>query len=276
MAEHERESLPRVAQYLKVQLSKRFPYRGLAERLQQKIQTRYAALLPEDLRQGQVSVDRLIETIGAHQRETDPHEPHRVLAQLDLPVYITTNVDNLLASALQEAGKDPQVVLCPWNERVERIESVFDREPSYLPTSERPLVYHLFGRLDRRESLVLTEDDYFDYLIGVTENKQRIPHRVRGVLSDSALLFLGFQVNDWSFRVLLRSILSAEGADLLDEYDHIAAQIEPDEERVLEPARALRYLEGYFRVDNINLYWGSVYDFVRELEPRWQSARRGG
>jgi hypothetical protein len=276
LARHERESLPRVAQYLKVQQSQRFPYLGLADSVRQRVQSRYGAILPEELRGKQVQVGQLIEYLGARQRASDPHEPHKALARLNLPIYITAQVDSLLASALAEAGKDPQVVLCPWNRHVERIQSIFDREPDYLPTPERPLVYHLFGHLDQYRTLVLTEDDFFDYLIGVTKNNDLIPPCVRSALTDSTLLFLGFQVSDWSFRVLLRSILSGEGGDLLLDYDHIAAQIEPAEDRLTDPERALRYLEGYFREDKINVYWGSVRDFVQELMPRWEKATGGG
>ena len=276
MARHERESLPRVAQYLTIQQGQMFPYDDLEESVRHRVQARFVDLLPVDLRQGSASVDELIQVIGDQQREDAPYEPHKALAQLGLPIYITTNVDNLLAAALAETGRDPEVVLCPWNRDLERIESVFDREPDYLPTPQRPLVYHLFGRLDRPESLVLTEDDYFDYLIGVTENKDLIPPCVRAMLTDSALLFLGFSVSDWRFRVLLRSILSRQGSGRRRNYEHIAAQIEPDEDRMLEPERARRYLEDYFRTDaKISLYWGSVEDFIKELLPRWNTDSQG-
>ena len=53
---------------------------------------------------------------GAIRRKKLPAEPYKVLAQLPLPIYITTNSNNLLAQALKEAGKDPQVAICPWNE----------------------------------------------------------------------------------------------------------------------------------------------------------------
>ena len=43
-------------------------------------------------------------------------------------------------------------------------------------------MYHLFGVHDEPDSLVLTEDDYFDYLIGVTTNKELIPIAVRQAL----------------------------------------------------------------------------------------------
>lgn len=272
MAPHERESLPQVAQYLAINQYHDFPLEELEEHLSREINTRFRDDLPEELLQNKVTLDRLIEAVGASWRRRDPLEPTKILAQLPLPIYITTNIHNLLGSALVEAGKDPQILLCPWNEYVEQAETVFDREPDYYPTPERPLVYHLFGRLDEPDSVVLTEDDYFDFLIGTTGNKDLIPPVIRRALTDSALLFLGYQMDDWNFRVLFRSILSKQGGGRRDRYAHIAAQIEPEEGRILAPERARRYLENYFsKGADISLYWGSPQDFLKELLDHWSA-----
>jgi hypothetical protein len=275
MAPHERESLPQVAQYLTVNQYQRAPYDELEEYLQSEIQSRYAESLPNDLRQGRVPLEELFEAVGARLRQDYPYEVHQALAKLPLPMFITTSPDVLLTSALKDAGKDPQVVLCPWNEYIEQVESIYDREPDYFPTPERPLVYYLFGRINEPDSIVLTEDDYFDFLIGVTGNKDLIPSSVRRALADTALLFLGFQMDDWDFRVLFRSILSQQGGSRRDRYAHIAAQIEPEEGRILEPERARRYLENYFaKGADISLYWGSPEDFIKELISRWSDSSR--
>lgn len=272
MAPHERESLPQVAQYLTVNQYERAPYDELEEYLKQELITQFGQDLPPDLRDNQTSLDHLIEAVGTIYRQRSPVEPYSVLAQLPLPVYITTNWNNLLASALQEAGKDPQVVLCPWNEYVEQLETIYDREPDYQPSPQRPLVYHLFGRLSEPETVVLTEDDYFDFLIGVTRNKELIPTAVRRALADTALLFLGFQLDDWQFRVLFRSILAQQGGERRGRYPHIAVQLQPEEGRILEPERARKYLENYFfNGANISLYWGRAEDFIKELQGRWQA-----
>jgi hypothetical protein len=128
----------------------------------------------------------------------------------------------------------------------------------------------MFGRLQEPRSLVLTEDDYFDFLIGVTRNRDTIPAVVRRALVDTALLFLGFQIDDWAFRVLFRSIMSQEGRGRREDYAHIAAQIDLEEGRILEPENARRYLESYFQKAEISIYWGSVEDFAHELLRRWE------
>jgi SIR2-like domain len=133
-------------------------------------------------------------------------------------------------------------------------------------------VYHLFGHIAHPDSVVLTEDDYFDFLIGVTGNKQLIPHAVRRSLADTALLFVGFRLDEWDFRVLYRSLMNQEGRGRRRKYVHVAAQVDPEEGRTLEPERARSYLEDYFQGADISIYWGSVDDFLRELDQRWRAA----
>ena len=116
---------------------------------------------------------------------------------------------------------------------------------------------------------MITEDDYFDFLIGVTANKDLIPKPVRRALADSALLFLGFQLDDWDFRVLFRSIAGQEGARRRQSYAHIAVQVDPEEGRVQRPDQAREFLNAYFQNADISIFWGTVEDFVKELSRHW-------
>jgi len=271
MEPHERESLAQVAQFLTINQYRRAPYDELPEYLKGEILERFGDQLPPEMKKPSTSLDDMMAAAGAIRRKNMPAEPYKVLAQLPLPIYITTNANNLLALALEEVGKDPQVAICPWNEYVEQLKSVYDTEPNYQPTVERPLVYHLFGRLNEPDSVVLTEDDYFNFIIGVTRNRNLIPKDILEALVNSALLFVGFQLDDWQFRVLFHSLLDQQGSLLLGRYPHVAVQIEPEEGRILEPERARRYLEGYFsKGAEISLYWGSVEDFTAELLAGWQ------
>lgn len=81
---------------------------------------------------------------------------------------------------------------------------------------------------------------------------------------------MGFQTEEWNFRVLYRSILAQKGRARRRRYTHIAAQIEPEDDRILEPARARRYLEQYFGDEDISIYWGSPGDFLGELLRQWR------
>jgi CHAT domain/SIR2-like domain len=267
MDPHEREDLPQVAQYVAVNQDEHFIRDELAQSMRDELLRQHRERVP-DLADG-APLDELIKAVGAAWRARDVAEPHRVLAAQPFPIYITTNPDSLLEAALEEAGKAPRVALCPWNDYVERLQEAYDEAPS----AQRPLVYHLFGRLEEPDSLVLTEDDYFNYLIGVTSNKDLIPDSVRRALADTALLFLGFRMDDWNFRVLFRSFMSQEGRGRSRKYTHVAAQIDPEQGRIMEPERARRYLENYFQGAAISIYWGNAEDFVRELAEKLAGTR---
>jgi hypothetical protein len=272
LAPHERESLPQVAQFLAINQGSTFPYGELEKHLRQKLQNSFGGCLPEELMSKKASLEKLVEVAWKTCGGDNPRDPYRILAKLPLPIYLTTNLNNLLTMALRDVGKRPEVMLCPWNEFGEEEESIFDREPDYTPSVERPLVYHLFGRMSEPDSVVLTEDDYFDFLIGVTSNKDLIPKVVRRALADSALLILGFQLDEWNFRVLFRSIQSQQGGGRRSKYAHIAAQIDPEEGRALSPSRARQYLEKYFSQDTeINIYWGSSEGFIHDLGEHFEA-----
>ncbi|HEY7816676.1 MAG TPA: SIR2 family protein [Vicinamibacteria bacterium] len=218
----------------------------------------------------ELSLNEIIRLVGGQYIETDPFEPHRVLARLGLPLYITTNANDLLADGIRYHGREPRVELYRWKDSddVEWPPSIFDENPGWHLSREEPLVYHLFGHLSRPETVVLSEDDYFDYLMGLDRNKSRLPPQVGSALNDSSLLFLGFRMDDWGFRVLFRSLMRRGGAGLRTRHAHVAVQIDPEGEFTTEPENARLYLTKYFGSENISLYWGSPRDFVEELSER--------
>ncbi|MGP0065189.1 MAG: CHAT domain-containing protein [Isosphaeraceae bacterium] len=270
LALHEQEDLPRVAQYLSISLKQE----ALESRFEKELILALTRNLGRDFvaQSARSSAADLLAAAGAHRRLERPTDPHRVLAELPFPIYLTANPDRLLMDALLEAEKCPEIGICPWTDEVEHSDSIFVRDPDFSPTVERPLVFYLFGRLEDCNSLVLTEDDYFDYLIGLTRNNERIPAIVRRALVDSALFFLGFRLDDWDFRVLLRSLMGQGGRERRKRFRHVAAQIDPEDGRNLDPAGARRYLQRYFNeaeIDiKIDIYWGHVDDFCRELWDR--------
>lgn len=267
MFPYERGSLPQVAQFLSVDQYAFFPKDALERHLRDHIQKMFSTELPKEMLNENTAIDELITIIGANRRKRIPWDAYLVSASLPVSVYITANYNNLLESALEEAGKMPRTLISPWNDDVNMREPMYAKYEDYSPTPEAPLVYHLFGRFSEPDSVVLTEDDYFKYLIGVTKNSDLVPTSVQEALTNKALLFLGFRLDDWNFRVLYHSLLSFEGEAMRKhkqkKFVHISVQIQP--EGIQEPESARRYLENYFKEENIDLYWGSTEDFVKEL-----------
>ena len=94
--------------------------------------------------------------------------------------FESTTPDNLLSDTLKAQGKEAVVDICRWNEdRVHDREPVFEPMGDHRPTPDQPVVFHLFGNLDDPQSLVLREDDHFDFLTGFFRFKDHIPGVVR-------------------------------------------------------------------------------------------------
>jgi hypothetical protein len=267
MSPHDRDVLPRVAQYVLTHQSPAYISVAIREAARDEILRRYHSEMPDDLLQAKswstADFMRALKWVSDCCLSSDPGNPYRLLAKLRLPIYITSSTLDLLTNELIEAGADPVVRICPWNKWIPKDQAIYEETPSV----ERPLVYHLFGHMNVPNSIVYSEDRYFDYLIGVTLNKSLIPTAVRAALNSTSLLFLGFQMDDLEFRVFFRFLLAQEGREMLKFYSHVAAQIEPDEDRILDVKRARKYLEEYYESENIEIFWGSSKEFLKSL---WQ------
>lgn len=280
-----RQSIPQVAQYIATHYDPGSLFDNLDALLRTAAQARFADQLPAPLKKPNANLEELFRAASRLAREQNEMESHAVLANLPLRIYITTGYDDMLTDALREVEietesgekkkKKPEVVICPWSERF-YAPSIYDDEPGYVPSLERPLVYHLFGHRSIPDSMVLTEDDYFEFLMGFTANKKRtppvIPPAVLRALTDTALLILGFSLDDWAFRALFRTVMIQPGSARRGRYSHVGIQLEHDDARNLNPRRARAYLQKYFGQAQINLYWGKPEDFLRELAQRWQAA----
>jgi len=196
------------------------------------------------------------------------NEPHAVLAKLPLPVYMTTNYDDFMTQALVRAGKQPQREICRWNSSPSlRAGPTVFNDRDFTPTAATPVVYHLHGRLGLPESLVLTEDDYLDFLVGVSRDPDLLPSPIQMALAGSSLLFVGYRLADWDFRVLHRGLVMA-GEQSLRRLS-VTVQLKPSE-------AAQSYLARYFEAMNVRVYWGSAEDFMADLAARWEARTPAG
>lgn len=196
-------------------------------------------------------------------------QPLGVLAKLPFPIYMTTNYDDLLITALQSYDKTPIREFCPWNKyaRQKQQQSVFDSASGFEPTSSSPVVYHLHGHDEVPESLVLTEDDYLDFLVNISR-EQMLPPRIQEAFGGTSLMFIGYRLADWNFRVLFRGLVNSMDASL--RRLSISVQLPPDvpEER---RQKIQDYLSRYFgnMPSKVLVYWGTANQFITELQTRW-------
>ncbi len=204
---------------------------------------------------------------------SQPNQVHGVLAGLPLPVYLTTNYDNFMAEALRKHNKDPREVVCPWHKDIREKQNVDDF--SYQPSTDAPLVFHFHGHWSNWASLVLTEEDYVEFLRELAVNfPLLVPTRIQQALTDTRLLFLGYGIGDWTFRLLLQTLQGCLAPSV--QQLHLTVQLEPDEpDKPAKPGwtpqrkqAATDYLDQYYdRFQNmrIQVYWGTCEGFVNEL-----------
>jgi hypothetical protein len=227
--------LSRVAQFLAVQYDPMFPKEGILRQF-------FESVAPPDF--------------------TDPNEPHGVLADLPLPVYMTTNYDDFMMQALRSRHKDPRRELCRWNQFVEDQPSIFESEPGFRPTVAGPVVFHLHGHSEVVESLVLTEDDYLDFLVNISRERDLLPPRIQEALTGASLLFIGYSLTDRAFQVLFRGLVMSTEPSL--RRISVAVQLPP------VSAVEQKYVDQYFNRIDLRVYWGTAREFAAELRQRCQ------
>ena len=156
-----------------------------------------------------------------------------------------------------------------WRDAVQS--SIFD--DGFEPKAATPVVFHFHGVTEELDSLVLTEDDYFEFLINVSKDNLVLP-RIEKAFSGSSLLLLGYRLDDWDFRVLFH--LVAGYLERSISRTHVAVQIAPLDDKAPQEQRkkAQDYLNLYFakyRKLDLKVYWGTCREFMIELETRWKS-----
>ncbi len=242
----DRADLPRVAQYLAVTYDSMWPKERLADSFKKCAAPDFSAR----------------------------DEPHSVLSRLPLPIYMTTNYDDLMIRALKAQGREGLRETCRWKSDIKRLPSEFDG--GYVPSAQRPVVFHLHGHLDAPRSMVLTEDDYLDFLMRITTDPQILPPRIQEAFTDSTVLFLGYGLTDWNFRVLFRALVeylekSSSRSHVSVQLPHVTPDMTAEQKESVQ-----KYFDNYYENLRIRVFWGTCREFVSELGRRWEAFNDSG
>jgi hypothetical protein len=163
----------------------------------------------------------------------DPTPLHRFLASLpavmrrrDQPprdahqLIVTTNYDDALERAFDEAGEEYDLVsyIADGDDRgkffhrpPEADAIVIERPNEYgaLSLEARTVILKVHGAVDRvdrdRDSYVITEDNYIDYLTR-TDLSTLVPVTLAAKLRESHILFLGYSMRDWNVRAIFHRV----------------------------------------------------------------------
>jgi hypothetical protein len=201
-------------------------------------------------------------------------EPHSFLANFPIRVFITTNYDDFLVRALTRIGKKPVPIVCPWYlPATTNFDRFFSRVPIVRPDEGKPLVFHLHGSMGIPKSIVLAEDDYLEFLANIAVSRSGdgtdlIPSVVLSAMTDYPLLFVGYSLQDWTFRVLFHSLVRTQAE--VNQRRSVSVQLLPPLNVSVEEAerRARDYIANYLGGWRISIFWGTAEDFFIELNRR--------
>ena len=126
----------------------------------------------------------------------------RGLAELPFSMIVTTNYDQLFEDALRDAGKRPFV-------------SVYDKNSDEAsadyrgtPSAQSPFLFKIHGDVEKPESMVITDEDYIDFILRMSERgaSDPIPLTFRFFFTKHPTLFVGYSLLDYNLRLLFKTL----------------------------------------------------------------------
>lgn len=125
----------------------------------------------------------------------------RALAELDFPLVITTNYDQLFESALRGADKVPRVAVYQPDGQVATKDY---REPKV----ENPVVFKIHGDIEDPETIVITDEDYIQFVLRMSDKEpyDPVPLTLKYYLTGWTTLFVGYSLLDYNLRLLFKTL----------------------------------------------------------------------
>jgi hypothetical protein len=185
-------------------------------------------------------------------------EPLLKLAAINcFQLFVTTTFDPFLERALNKVrfggNKKTQVyTFCP---------SAGGDLPQNLELGERPVIFHLFGRVSAVPlSFALTQEDTLEFFHSL-QSETRRPNLLFDKLNRESLLIIGSSFGDWLARFFLRAAKRQRLLEVRGKSDYVT------ESSANRGPSLVRFLHHFSR--STKMYEGSPAEFVNELSDRW-------
>lgn len=157
----------------------------------------------------------------AIQAAKSPRPIHWVLASLpSVRCIFTTNYDDLVEVAASQV-RPPRNILGPWvynqssQEQVkpEGIPMEIISNKRFHPEAAQPphplVLYKMHGCVRCDDSLLITTYDYVKYIASWRDEHLGMPKTFRDLLLKNSILFLGYGLGDWNFRVMWETMIAS-------------------------------------------------------------------
>ncbi|MBL8514400.1 MAG: toll/interleukin-1 receptor domain-containing protein [Betaproteobacteria bacterium] len=185
----------------------------------------------------------------------------RHLAEItDFDLFVTTTFDGFLEQAINEArfsGAQSTEVVSYAPNRVADI-------PGERDQLQRPVVYHLLGRVSASPTYVISDEDTLEFVCAL-QSEHLTPEKLFHELEVNHLLLIGSNFSNWLVRLFLRMAKRRRLSDPRDVGEVLADDHTGSDERLMA------FLQ---QVSLRTRVYAGAEDFVEELHRRWM-ARNG-
>ena len=191
-----------------------------------------------------------------------PQALRRLAAITDFDLFVSTTFDPLLETAInleRFGGAASTDVLSYAPNRVADLPSERDR-------LQRPVVYHLFGRLSASPTYVISDEDLLEFICAL-QSEHLAPEKLFHELEHNHLLFIGSNFTNWLARLFLRMAKRQRLSDPRDVGEVLADDHSGEDDRLMSFLQQVSV--------RTRIYVGAER-FVDELHERWQARRRRG
>ena len=138
--------------------------------------------------------------------------------------------------------------------------------PSERDRLQRPVVYHLFGRLSASPTYVISDEDLLEFICAL-QSEHLVPEKLFYELEHNHLLFIGSNFTNWLARLFLRMAKRQRLSDPRDVGEVMADGHTSHDDRLVAFLQQVSV--------RTRIYEGAE-PFVEELYRRWQARRRPG
>lgn len=187
-----------------------------------------------------------------------PPEALRQLTRItDFDLFVTTTFDPLLEQALnaERFGGQPHAeVLAYAPNRVVDL-------PCERSQLQRPVVYHLLGKLSASPTYVISDEDMLEFICAL-QSEHLTPDKLFHELEHNHLLLIGSDFSNWLARLFLRMAKRKRLSDPRDVGEILA------DDHTSRDDRLLAFLQ---QVSVRTRVFAGAASFVDELHRRWQA-----
>lgn len=184
----------------------------------------------------------------------------RLAAITDFDLVVSTTFDSLLEAAInleRFAGATSTDVLSYSPNRVVDLPAERDR-------LQRPVVYHLFGKLSASPTYVISDEDLLEFICAL-QSEHLVPEKLFYELEHNHLLFIGSNFTNWLARLFLRMAKRQRLSDPRDVGEVLADDHSSQDDRLMAFLQQVSV--------RTRIYMGAER-FVEELHRRWQARHK--